>query len=252
MGMSEIDSDSGVFGQGLVFAHLTALVEGHGKAHLAFKAFEDLAKAPRDRVGLPVGQLHQGDKEALALHQGAYLRKVSLANNEVSFPVARNQSFVHFCRPSVDQGHLGNGVTASALAPRRSARLVSAAQQIQHAGAELSPWHGIECRVDGLMGKTDRLSHTCQCARNLHRTQASAKMSQHGHPKPVAGFQLSRPTRLNGQHTGSSISGYTAVDSSNAALAQLRSTSVALNLTGYGRTGSLQLGCDPGRPPPMA
>src|SRR5277367_2731009 len=35
MGMSEIDSDSSVFRQGFVFAHLTALVKGHRKAHLA-------------------------------------------------------------------------------------------------------------------------------------------------------------------------------------------------------------------------
>jgi hypothetical protein len=42
--MSEIDSDSSVFSQGFMFAHLTALVKGHGKAHLAFKAFENLGK----------------------------------------------------------------------------------------------------------------------------------------------------------------------------------------------------------------
>jgi hypothetical protein len=36
-------------------------------------------------------QLRQGDKEASALGQSAYLRKVSLADDEVSFPVPGNQ-----------------------------------------------------------------------------------------------------------------------------------------------------------------
>ena len=160
--------------------------------------------------------------------EAAALREMTRGDNDLNPGMTPPSTAL---RPAAE-GHLGNGVTASALAPRRSARLVSAAQQIQHAGAELSPWHGIECGVDGLMGKTDRISHTCQCARNLHRTQASAKMSHHGHPKPVAGLQLARAASLNGQHTGSSISGYTAVASSNAALAQLRSPSVALDTTG--------------------
>ena len=43
--MSEIDSDSGVFRQGFVFAHLAALVKGHGASHLALKAIENGGKA---------------------------------------------------------------------------------------------------------------------------------------------------------------------------------------------------------------
>ena len=53
--MSEIDSNSSIFSQGLMLAHLAALVKGHGKAHLALKTFENLGKALRYRLGLTIG-----------------------------------------------------------------------------------------------------------------------------------------------------------------------------------------------------
>src|ERR1700728_158630 len=102
------------------------------------------------------------------------------------------------------------------------------------------------------MGKTDWIIHTSQCARDLHRTQASVKMLQHGLPELVIGFQLARPARLNRQHTRSAISGHTAVACSYAPLAQLRPPPVTPNLTANGRPGSLQIGSDHCRPPPMA
>jgi len=56
MRMSEIDSDSSTFGERLMFAHLAALVKGHGEAHLSLKAFEDAGKGPRYRGGLAILQ----------------------------------------------------------------------------------------------------------------------------------------------------------------------------------------------------
>jgi hypothetical protein len=50
VGMSEVDGDVCCFCQCFVEAHLAALVVRHGKSHLAFKAFEDGAKAFGDRV----------------------------------------------------------------------------------------------------------------------------------------------------------------------------------------------------------
>jgi hypothetical protein len=75
--MSEIDRDSSIFRQGFMFAHLAALVPGHGEAHLGVKAFEDLGKGLRYGAGLPIRQLHQGDKESFPLDQSAHLRQVS-------------------------------------------------------------------------------------------------------------------------------------------------------------------------------
>ena len=87
--MSEKDRDPSIFSiESLVLAHLAALVKGHGASHLAFEAIENRGKGLRYRVGLAIGQLHQGDKEGGALDQSPDLRKVSLANNEVAFPVA--------------------------------------------------------------------------------------------------------------------------------------------------------------------
>src|SRR5580698_1725539 len=251
MGMREIDRDSGMFGQGFMSAHLAALVKGHGEAHLFLKAFEDPAKGPRYRGGLPILQPHQDAKESFALDQNTDLRQVALANDEVSFPVARHQSFAHRGRSLVDQGHVRNGSTPAVFAACRSAGLVFAAQQVQQAGAELSPRHSIQCAIDSLMGKTDRISHTSQCARDLHRTQAPVKMLQHGDPERVAGYQLALAARFTSQHTSSSIGHHTAVASSDGTLAQLSSPSVASNLTANRRPGSLQPGSNPCRAHPQ-
>ena len=96
--MSEIDRDSSVLRQGFMLAHLAALVKGHGAAHLAVKAFENLAKGRRYGIGLPIAQLYQGDKESLPLDQSPDLRQVPFTDDEISFPVAWNQSFSHFGR----------------------------------------------------------------------------------------------------------------------------------------------------------
>jgi hypothetical protein len=74
MRMSEIDSDSRTFGECLMFAHLAALVKGHGEAHLSLKAFEDPGKGPRYRGGLAILQPHQDAKEGFAFDQHADLR----------------------------------------------------------------------------------------------------------------------------------------------------------------------------------
>ena len=58
VGMSEVDGDVCCFCQCFVEAHLAALVVRHGKSHLAFKAFEDGAKAFSDRVCSCVRQLY--------------------------------------------------------------------------------------------------------------------------------------------------------------------------------------------------
>jgi hypothetical protein len=62
-------------GQGFVLEHLAALLKGHGASHLAFKAIENRGKGLGYRVGLTIGQLHQGDKEGCALDQSADLEK---------------------------------------------------------------------------------------------------------------------------------------------------------------------------------
>src|SRR6202453_4468030 len=127
MRMSEIDSDSSTFGECLMFAHLAALVKGHGEAHLSLKAFEDPGKGPRYRGGLAILQPHQDAKEGFAFDQHADLRQIPLANDEVPFPVAWNQSISHFGRSLVDQGHVRNGSTPAVFTACRSAGLVSTA-----------------------------------------------------------------------------------------------------------------------------
>ena len=142
--MSEIDSDSGIFRQGFMSAHLAALVKSHGEAHLFLKAFEDPGKGPRYGGGLAILQPHQDAIESFAFDQNADLRQVALANDEISFPVARNQSFGHFRRPVVDQGHVRNRLTTLAFTACRSAGLVSASQQVQQAGP--GAWHTVRYR----------------------------------------------------------------------------------------------------------
>ncbi len=246
--MSEIDSDPSIFSQGLVLAHFAALVKGHGTAHLALKAIENRGKGLRDRVSFTNGQLPRATKRVERSTRGRPERGYP-ANDEVSFPGAVNS------RMGTSTGlwsiKVMSGMDDCVYFYRAPVcEPVSAAQQIQQAGAELSPRHGIQCGVDGFMGKTDRISHTSQCARDLHRTQALAKTLQHGHPERVARFQLALPARFTSQHTRSSISGHTAVASRNGALAQLSSPPIASNLTANGRPGSLQTGSDPCRPHP--
>ena len=50
--------------------HFLALVVGHGKSHLAFKAFQDGAEAFSDRVRSGVGQLSEFDVEHAAAARG--------------------------------------------------------------------------------------------------------------------------------------------------------------------------------------
>ena len=68
--MSEIDSDSGVFGQGLVFAHLTAWSKVMERRIWLSKRLKILLKR-RATVSAFRWATSRGDKEALALHQGA-------------------------------------------------------------------------------------------------------------------------------------------------------------------------------------
>ncbi len=91
-----IESDASTFAVSLLFPHLAALVKGHVEAHLSLKAFEDPAKGPGYRGGLPILQSHQDAEESFALDQHTDLRQVALANDEVPFPVAWNQSISHF------------------------------------------------------------------------------------------------------------------------------------------------------------
>ena len=82
---------------------------------------------------------------------------------------------------------------------------MTAAHQGQQAGTQMSPRHGVERGVDGLVGEPYRIGHTSQCARNLRRTQALATMIDHDDPERIAGHQLARNTRSAGQHPRSPV-----------------------------------------------
>src|SRR5665213_4409012 len=98
---------------------------------------------------------------------------------------------------------IGNGgLAAPVFASPRSFGPVSAAHQAEQAGTQMSPRHGVERGVDGLVGEPHGIGHTSQCARNLRWTQALAELVDDDDKERIAGNELARDTRPAGLRMG--------------------------------------------------
>ena len=89
--MSEVHIDSGGLRQPFVMAHLPALVVGHRAPHLRLETVEDFGEGLGGHVGLGAVQLDQSNEQGGAFHQRAHLRAVALADDQVAFPVPRDE-----------------------------------------------------------------------------------------------------------------------------------------------------------------
>src|ERR1700691_4829404 len=150
-----------------------------------------------------------------------------------------NQSLAHFERPVIDRGHIGNGSAAPVLS-LDLARLMMAAQQVQHVGTQLPTWHGIQCGVDGFVRYLHRIGHTSQYARNLYRAETLLKALQHLAPEPIARFEHAPASWFCCQNPRSAISRRRPVTSRNGPHPRLAHPAITVHLAGDGRPSSVQ------------
>src|ERR1700685_3207634 len=150
-----------------------------------------------------------------------------------------DQPLAYFQRPVIDQGHIGNGSAAPVLS-FDLARLVMAAQQVQHVGTQSPTWHGIQCGVDGFVRDLHRIGHTSQYARNLHRAETLLKALQHLAPEPIARFKHAPASWFRGQNPRSAISRRRPVTARNGPRPRLGHPAITVHLAGDGRPSSLQ------------
>lgn len=226
-----------------------ALVVGHRAAQLAIEAVEDLGEGLSGDVCLAARQLDQSDEQGGAIDQRTDLGEIALADNQVAFPMARNEAHLDFDGPLIDESHVWDGgLAASFFATLRSSGVVvSTAHQDKQAGAQLPPRHGVERGADGLVRDPHRIGHTSQCARNLRWAQALAEMIDNDNPERVAGDQFFNDAWPGRQHAGSPVGQNASIAPGNpdpASMNILRLPTVPVHFAGYSGTGPHEAGGD--------
>ena len=179
VGVSEEHVHAGVVGEALVSGHFPALVPGQCAHRLVGQALDAAGERVTDLVGFPTQR--QGDDDQVAgraLNQGRARAGPVLADNQVTFPVARDFPISNV-RALINQPHPNNG----GFAPTCGGFLAHppARWQANAVFDERLLGVGVDPRVDRLVANRVALSvggsiHGGQCATRFG-AQASADLA---------------------------------------------------------------------------
>ena len=179
VGVSEEHLHAGVVGEALVSGHFPALVPGQCAHRLVGQALDAAGERVTDLVGFPTQR--QGDDDQVAgraLNQGRARAGPVLADNQVTFPVARDFPISNV-GALINQSHPNNGWFAPAcggfLAHPPARGQANAVFDERLLGV------GVDPRVDRLVADraalgVGRIIHRSHCAICLH-AQASADLA---------------------------------------------------------------------------